>query len=113
MWSGAFGVAGFGKFLTSLAAIAAAGTLAIGFAIQDVIKNFVIGVFIFIERPFRIGDWIEWDEYAGTVMNIGLRGTRVRTFDKELLTVPNHTLTDGVLKKPVAQIDCGSRLHSE
>ena len=99
----AFGLAGYGSFLTSLATIAAAGTLAVGFAMQDVIKNFVAGIFIFTDRPFRIGDWVEWDGYAGIVEDISLRVTRVRTFDNELLTVPNSQLTDGVIKNPVAK----------
>jgi small-conductance mechanosensitive channel len=99
----AFGFAEYGNFLTSLATIAAAATLAIGFAMQDVIKNFVAGVFIFTDRPFRIGDWIEWDGYSGIVEDISLRVTRVRTFDNELLTVPNSQLTDGVIKNPVAK----------
>jgi small-conductance mechanosensitive channel len=99
----AFGLAGFGSILTSLATVAAAGTLAIGFAMQDVIANFVAGVFIFTDRPFRIGDWIEWDGHAGVVEDISLRVTRVRTFDNELLTVPNSQLTDDVIKNPVAK----------
>jgi len=97
----AFGLADFGDFLQSLATIAAAATLAIGFAMQDVIRNFVSGVFIFADRPFRIGDWIEWDDNAGTVEDISLRVTSVRTFDNELLTVPNSDLTNGVVKNPV------------
>ncbi|WP_394346257.1 mechanosensitive ion channel family protein [Halorussus ruber] len=100
----AFGFADYGNFLTSLATIAAAATLAIGLATQDVIKNFVSGVFIYTDQPFKIGDWIEWDggSYSGVVEDIGLRVTRVRTFDNELLTVPNSQLTDGVIKNPVA-----------
>lgn len=97
----AFGAAGFTSFLQSLATIAAAGTLAIGFALKDVIKNFVAGIFIYTDGPFRIGDWIEWDDHSGVVEDISLRVTRVRTFDNELLTVPNSTLTDGVIKNPV------------
>ncbi len=99
----AFGFADYGNFLVSMAGIAAAGALAIGLAMQDVISNFVAGVFIYTDKPFRIGDWIEWDDgtYAGTVEDISLRVTRVRTFDNELLTVPNSALTDGVLKNPV------------
>ncbi|MFC4449552.1 mechanosensitive ion channel family protein [Halorussus aquaticus] len=99
----AFGFAQYGNFLTSLATIAAAATLAIGFAMQDVIKNFVAGVFIYTDKPFKIGDWVEWDggSYSGIVEDIGLRVTRVRTFDNELLTVPNSALTDGVIKNPV------------
>ena len=99
----AFGFAQFGNFLTSLATIAAAATLAIGFAMQDVIANFVAGVFIYTDEPFRIGDWIEWDDSSGIVEDISLRVTRVRTFDNELLTVPNSLLTDGVVKNPVAK----------
>jgi len=99
----AFQMAGFGNFLTSLATIAAAATLAIGFAMQDVIANFVAGVFIFTDKPFRIGDWIEWDDHSGVVEDISLRVTRIRTFDNELLTVPNSHLTDGVIKNPVAK----------
>ena len=99
----AFGLAGFGSFLQSLATIAAAATLAIGFAMQDVIANFVAGVFIYTDKPFRIGDWIEWDGNSGIVEDISLRVTRVRTFDNELLTVPNSQLTDDVIKNPVAK----------
>ena len=100
----AFGFAGYGRILTSLATIGAAATLAIGFALQDVLKNFVSGVFIYTDRPFRIGDWIEWGEleYAGIVQDISFRVTRVRTFDNELLTVPNSQLTEGVIKNPMA-----------
>jgi small-conductance mechanosensitive channel len=97
----AFGVAGYNGFLRSLATIAAAATLAVGFAMQDVLKNFVAGVFIFVEKPFKIGDWIEWDGNSGVVEDISLRITRLRTFDNELLTVPNGQLTDSVVKNPV------------
>ncbi len=99
----AFGLAGYGSFLTSLATIAAAATLAIGFATQDIIKNFVSGIFIYTDKPFRIGDWIEWQQYNGVVEDISLRVTRIRTFDNELLTVPNSKLTDNVVKNPVAK----------
>ncbi|MFP8955312.1 mechanosensitive ion channel family protein [Natrialbaceae archaeon A-CW3] len=99
----AFGAADYGNFLVSMAGIAAAGALAIGLALQNVISNFVAGVFIYTDRPFRIGDWIEWDngDYSGIVEDISLRVTRVRTFDNELLTVPNSELTGGVLNNPV------------
>jgi small conductance mechanosensitive channel len=99
----AFGLAGFGNFLQSLATVAAAATLAIGLAMQDVLKNFVAGIFIYTDKPFRIGDWIEWDDNSGIVEDISLRVSRVRTFDNELLTVPNSQLTDGVIKNPVAK----------
>jgi small conductance mechanosensitive channel len=101
----AFGFGGYGNFLTSLATIAAAAALAVGIAMQSVISNFIAGVFIFTERPFKIGDWIEWQdgEYSGVVEDISLRITRVRTFDNELITVPNANLTDNAVKNPVAK----------
>ncbi|MFB6083918.1 MAG: mechanosensitive ion channel family protein [Halorientalis sp.] len=99
----AFTFAGYGNILTAIATIGAAATLAIGFAMQDVLSNFVAGVFIYTDKPFRIGDWIEWDGYSGVVEDISLRVTRVRTFDNELLTVPNSNLTSGVIKNPVAK----------
>jgi len=99
----AFGAAGYPNFLQSLATIAAAATLAIGFAMQDVLKNFVAGIFIYTDKPFKIGDWIEWDGNSGIVEDISFRVSRVRTFDNELLTVPNSALTDGVIKNPVAK----------
>ncbi|RXK52046.1 mechanosensitive ion channel family protein [Halorientalis pallida] len=99
----AFTFAGYGNILTAIATIGAAATLAIGFAMQDVLGNFVAGVFIYTDKPFRIGDWIEWDGYSGVVEDISLRVTRVRTFDNELLTVPNSQLTGGVIKNPVAK----------
>lgn len=99
----AFGVAGWENFLFAFAGIAAAGTLAIGFAMQNAIKNFVSGIFIYIDEPFRIGDWIEWDDNIGVVEDIRLRTTRVKTFDNEQLTVPNAELTENVVKNPVAK----------
>ena len=63
----AFGAAGYPDFLRSLATIAAAATLAIGFAMQDVLKNFVSGIFIYTDKPFKIGDWIQWDGNSGIV----------------------------------------------
>jgi small-conductance mechanosensitive channel len=97
----AFGLADYGDFLQSLATVAAAATLAIGFALQDVVKNFVAGVFIFTDKPFQLGDWIQWDDNSGTVEDISLRVTRVRTFDNELITVPNSTLTENAVTNPV------------
>jgi len=97
----AFGLADYGDFLQSLAIIAAATTLAIGFGLQDVIRNFIAGVFIFTDKPFQLGDWIEWDDNSGTVEDISLRVTRVRTFDNELITVPNSTLTENAVRNPV------------
>lgn len=84
--------AGFSAFLGGTALIVAALTLAVGFAAQDVLSNFVAGVFIVQDRNFKIDDWIEWDDKAGFITDIGFRVTRVRTFDNETITVPNRDL---------------------
>jgi small-conductance mechanosensitive channel len=84
--------AGFGGLLGGSALIVAALTLAVGFAAQDVISNFVAGVFIVQDRNFTIDDWIEWDDKAGYIDDIGFRVTRIRTFDNETITVPNTVL---------------------
>jgi len=101
--SAAFSLAGFGSLVQALATIGAAATLAIGLALQDVIKNFVAGIFIFTDKPFRIGDWIEWGDNSGVVEDISMRVTRVSTFNNELLTVPNGKLMSDVIKNPVAK----------
>jgi small conductance mechanosensitive channel len=84
--------AGFGGLLGGSALIFAALTLAVGFAAQDVLSNFVAGVFIVQDPNFNIDDWIEWDGRAGFISDIGFRVTRIRTFDNETVTVPNTEL---------------------
>jgi small conductance mechanosensitive channel len=77
--------------------LAAALTLAIGFASRDVLGNLVGGVFIITNPKFNIGDWIEWNGgeesgNEGTIEDISFRATRIRTITNELITVPNTTL---------------------
>jgi small conductance mechanosensitive channel len=98
-----FAVAGFGNLLTSLATIAAALTLAIGFASQDVIGNLVAGVFLISDPKIRIGDWVEWSDKKGVIEDISFRVSRVRTFNNELVTVPNSELANTAIVNPVAK----------
>jgi small-conductance mechanosensitive channel len=84
--------AGLTDFLGGSAIIVAALTLAVGFAAQDVLSNFVAGVFIVQDRNFNIDDWIEWNDNAGFIDDIGFRVTRIQTFDNETITVPNTEL---------------------
>ena len=99
----AFAVAGFGNLLTSIATIAAALTLAIGFAAQDLIGNLVAGVFLIGDPKIEIGDWVEWNGNVGVVEDISFRVSRVRTFDNELITVPNSELANTAITNPVAK----------
>ncbi|WP_254823690.1 mechanosensitive ion channel family protein [Haloglomus halophilum] len=98
-----FAIAGFGDLLTSLATIAAALTLAIGFASQDVIGNLVAGVFLIADPKVRIGDWVEWNDEKGIIEDISFRVSRVRTFNNELVTVPNSELANTAITNPVAK----------
>ena len=98
----AFTVAGYGAFLSAFAVFGGALALAVGFAAQDLLGNFVAGIFILKDKPFEVGDWIEWDGNAGRVEDIDLRVSRVRTFDNERVTVPNGDLANNAVTNPVA-----------
>jgi small-conductance mechanosensitive channel len=98
----AFMAAGFPSFLTAAATLSGALALALGFAAQDLIGNFVAGVFIIKDKPFQVGDWIEWNDNSGRVENIDLRVSTVRTFDNEQITVPNGELANNAITNPVA-----------
>jgi small-conductance mechanosensitive channel len=95
-------IAGFGVVLAAFAPLAGALALAVGFAAQDLIANFVAGVFILQDKPFTAGDWIEWDGNSGVVREIELRVTKLDTFDNELVTVPNSDLASAAVVNNVA-----------
>jgi small-conductance mechanosensitive channel len=95
-------VAGFGVVLAAFATLAGALALAVGFAAQDLIANFVAGVFIIQDEPFTVGDWIEWNGNEGVVREIQLRVTKLDTFDNELVTVPNSDLASAAVVNNVA-----------
>jgi len=65
------------------------GSVAIGFAFQDIFKNFLAGILLLLQEPFSIGDQIVVDEYEGTVEEIALRSTQIRTYQGILVVVPN------------------------
>ena len=79
-----------------VAAIGAAG-LAIGLALQGSLANFAGGVLILLFRPFRIGDWIEAQSVSGTVDNILIFHTVLRTGDNKTVIVPNGILSNGII----------------
>ena len=68
------------------------GGIAIGFAFKDVFENFLSGILILITRPFRIGDQIIYDKYEGTVEDIHIRATWLRTYDGRRVVIPNSDL---------------------
>lgn len=75
--------------------IAAVGLGSIGFAFaaQNTIENFFGSMTVILDRPFQVGDWVVVDGVEGTVEQVGMRSTRVRTFYNSLVTLPNSILT--------------------
>jgi small conductance mechanosensitive channel len=68
------------------------GSVAIGFAFQDIFKNFLAGILLLIQEPFRIGDQIIVENYEGTVTHIDIRTTQIRTYQGETVLIPNSTI---------------------
>lgn len=69
------------------------GGAALALAAKDSLSNLFGSIVIFMDRPFRVGDWIEMGGVEGTVEEIGLRTTKVRTFANSLITMPNSSFT--------------------
>ncbi|MFB5082838.1 mechanosensitive ion channel family protein [Symbiobacterium thermophilum] len=85
----------FGISVSALIATAGVASAAIALASQDTLSNMLGGLAILIDRPFRVGDWIELtDGKVGVVVEIGLRTTRIRQFDGTALVVPNKDMAN-------------------
>ena len=80
------------KPLTSLLAGLGVGSLALALAAQDSLKNFFGSIIIFADKPFEIGNWIKVEGHEGIVEQVGFRSTRIRTFNGNLITVPNSEM---------------------
>lgn len=84
----------FGWILTSFSVLG----IVVGLSLQDILKNFFAGLWVLVERPFRIGDTIEISGHTGEVREISFRTTQLRTLDGREVIIPNASLmTDAVV----------------
>lgn len=83
--------------VSSLIAGAGIGGLAFALAAKDTVANLFGSVTVLADRPFQIGDWVRIGDVDGSVEEVGLRTTRIRTFYNSLITMPNSRLTNEVV----------------
>lgn len=74
---------------TVLAIIGGSVAVAVGFAVKDLVASFIAGIIIVIDRPFQVGDRVEFGGYYGDITAIGLRSVRLQTLDDNTVTIPN------------------------
>ena len=91
-----------GFSVSGVLAFGGIGGIAVGFAAKDLLANFFGGLTVYLDRPFSVGDWIRSSEkdIEGTVEYIGWRLTRIRTFDKRPLYVPNAVFSQITVENP-------------
>ncbi|MCP3670264.1 MAG: mechanosensitive ion channel family protein [Gammaproteobacteria bacterium] len=91
-----------GFSVSGVLAFGGIGGIAIGFAAKDLLSNFFGGLMIYMDRPFKVGDWIRSNDrdIEGTVEHIGWRLTRIRTFDKRPLYIPNSIFATITVENP-------------
>jgi MscS family membrane protein len=91
-----------GYSISGVLAFGGIGGVAVGFAAKDLLANFFGGLMIYLDRPFSVGDWIRSPdrEIEGTVEAIGWRLTRIRTFDKRPLYIPNAAFASITVENP-------------
>lgn len=97
-----------GYSISGLLASLGIGGLAVALAAKDTLSNIFGSIMILLDRPFRVGDWVKTGDLEGTVEEIGFRSTKIRTFAKTMITVPNNiiatTAVDNFSRMPKRRI---------
>ncbi|MEE9406646.1 MAG: mechanosensitive ion channel domain-containing protein [Polaribacter sp.] len=97
----------FNPSAEAIYALMGSSALALGFALQDIVKNIFGGLLIILDRPFQIGDRINIKGNYGEVVNIGLRNTIVNTLDDNAVTIPNSAIiSDSISNANSGALDC-------
>ncbi|HYG86647.1 MAG TPA: DUF3772 domain-containing protein [Azospirillum sp.] len=104
-----------GLDLSSLAMIASALSVGIGFGLQNVVSNFISGLIMLVERPIRVGDWVVVNGLEGTVRRISVRATEIQTAQRASVIIPNSefiskAVVNWTLKDKTTRIDIKVRV---
>ena len=102
-------VSALGVNTSSLAALLAAGGMAIGMALSGTVQNFAGGLMLLIFKPFKVGDFIEAQGYSGTVTDLNIVSTKLKSIDNRLIILPNGPLSNGnitnITAHPLRRVD--------
>ena len=96
-----------GVDVTSIITTSAVLTAVIGFALQDLLSNIISGLAIEIERPFKVGDFVKFNDQEGRVLEINWRSTKVYTLHHDIVIIPNSVAT----KSAIINFSAPTRMH--
>lgn len=87
-------------------AIGGSAAVAIGFSLKDLVGSFISGIVLLFDRPFQVGDRVQFDNVYGEIVSIGLRAVRIQTLDDSIVTIPNAKFfTDAVSSSNSGELD--------